>query len=746
MLPPRLRQPNHLFGHFSLAAALAAACAMTVLASTLAPAAAQGWDPFSQLDTDRTERRSKSRDRRPETPRQDTADPANSAPQDAYRPPASGQQNYADPSGGQTYYPPSSAGQPPAGQPNYERNAPNAGTATRHPSASPSSVSVETLAPLPSAPSPAASPTDAPYSAGYPGPAQSGAAYPGAANAPPSTAPYGNPQPGGSQSGDAKWPGSNPGSELAVRQPEARVSDEGTAGTALPNELWRGLETASLERLITSLDLPPKSPALHQLWRRLLVSDTAAPSGGETNAHFEALRLEALYRSGLMKEIRDVLNAQRSGPPDPLVTLLEARNEIGIGHRDAGCEAVKKVGDIRGEIPKPLRGEAILVSGYCAAATGNKAAAGLLASLAREEGIRSSPGLAALDAVALGVKTDISLAKGQKLSLIDYRILELAGATPPRDELIKTATPALLVAVANDTAADADLRLDAGEAAARINAYDPDALASLYRATASQSATGSSANEGPSSAPDTSRRRALVYASAQAERTPFKKVRLIRNFIDSSRRAGLYLPALAMAAKLTDDVGLVPEIGWFAETAIASNLASGNYQNARKWAKFAASAGNERGQNMDHWMALIDIADPQYPEPRGQHLAALERLALKGQFSHENLHRLATVLDALEYNVPIPLWEAASKTPQPTTGHLPATGVLPQLQDAAKKREFGHTVLLAMQTLGPDSADDAHIIALGDSIRALKRAGLEPDARRLGFEALIPNWPNVLTN
>ena len=44
--------------------------------------------------------------------------------------------------------------------------------------------------------------------------------------------------------------------------------------------------------------------------------------------------------------------------------------------------------------------------------------------------------------------------------------------------------------------------------------------------------------------------------------------------------------------------------------------------------------------------------------------------------------------------------------------------------------------LLAMQALGPDSADTAHMIALGDTIRALRRAGLEADARRLGLEAL----------
>jgi hypothetical protein len=33
------------------------------------------------------------------------------------------------------------------------------------------------------------------------------------------------------------------------------------------------------------------------------------------------------------------------------------------------------------------------------------------------------------------------------------------------------------------------------------------------------------------------------------------------------------------------------------------------------------------------------------------------------------------------------------------------------------------------------------MIALGDAIRALKRAGLETEARRLGLEALLPGWP-----
>ena len=111
------------------------------------------------------------------------------------------------------------------------------------------------------------------------------------------------------------------------------------------------------------------------------------------------------------------------------------------------------------------------------------------------------------------------------------------------------------------------------------------------------------------------------------------------------------------------------------------------------------------------------------------------------RLSADLLHRLATVLDATDVNVPIQLWEAASRTPQPSTGYLPDTGVLPQLQDAAKKKEAARTILLTLRALGPAAADGAHIIALGDSIRALRRAGFEADARRLGVEALIAQWP-----
>ena len=49
-------------------------------------------------------------------------------------------------------------------------------------------------------------------------------------------------------------------------------------GSGLPYELWRGLDAAGIETLIGELQIPPRSPTLHNLWKRLITADGTAPS------------------------------------------------------------------------------------------------------------------------------------------------------------------------------------------------------------------------------------------------------------------------------------------------------------------------------------------------------------------------------------------------------------------------------------------------------------------------------------
>ena len=513
-------------------------------------------------------------------------------------------------------------------------------------------------------------------------------------------------------------------------------------GSGLPYELWRGLDLNALEGQLARLDIPPRSPAVHNLWHRLITSNVTPPDGAANNGRFDTLRAEALYRSGLLIEAGKAISADGAPSSDTVRTELASRIEIGLGNTEKGCELIKSIATRKSELPKPLHSEALLISGLCAAASGNPAAAGLVADLAREEKSDDVAGIAILDAVAAGNKSPVRGLKS--VSLLVYRVLALGGGIDPKD-VIEHGEPALLASLAADSQTAPSLRLAAAEAAARVNALKPGALAALYRELGPQPSTEALLATAPATTTeDPASRRAALFKSAEAERTPYKKVRIMRALLDDARRAGLYLQTLNLLAKPADAIQPVPEIGWFAESGVEIGLASGNIERARQWTALGGSVPADNG--LKQWLSLIDLADPALKGDRGRNLPALEALATHGRLPPDLLHRLATVLDANDINVPIPLWEAASRSPQPAGGYLPETGVLTGLQDASKKKEFGHTVLLVMRSLGPNGAEGANLIALGDSIRALHRAGLESDARRLSIEALFAAWPRHAAN
>lgn len=508
----------------------------------------------------------------------------------------------------------------------------------------------------------------------------------------------------------------------------------GPAGVApvigpAPTGRWRGVDLRAAQDLFAGLELPARSPALAGAYQAMVTA-----GGGTGASELDAIRSEALLKAGL---VRDALQAVAQAEPGsaPLAAALRARLDVAAGDTARGCRTAQQLIVARADLPRPLKGDLLVLAGYCAAKAGNPAAAGLTASLARDDGFDSWP-VAALDAIAAGDKP--RLAGATRIGPVDYRLYELGGGDDMVG-LLEKLEPASLALLADATTGDARLRVAAFEAAARLNVIPPQRLAELWRAQVF------SADElaGPAAQVSPLLRRALLFRSADQERNPARKARALRALLDDTRRGGLYFASLAAVSGAVRQLEPVSEIGWFAETAVEVLLASGQHEAARRWARLGSGADRAPGQTLDHWQALIDIADPALRQARGQSLASVEALALRGRYPPALLHRLATVLDALDTNVPIPLWEAASRTPQPTAGYLPPTGVLADLAAAAKANDDLRTVLLAIKALGTASPETVNILVLGDIIRALRRVGLEADARQVGLEALIGEWPRA---
>lgn len=499
-----------------------------------------------------------------------------------------------------------------------------------------------------------------------------------------------------------------------------------SGGGALPDGAWQGLDASSAEQLLGPVLLPPTSPALNDLWRRIM-------SGTVPDPRLEAVRLAALLKAGDFEQAPRTQGATPSNPAKNLAKdVTEAKFDLATGETDQGCRRIKGAVATPAKLPKRLRGEAIVLAGYCAIIAGNPKAGSLAAELARDSGYSQPFVLGLLEAIASGGNVRAPLP--QRVSLIDGLLVRQLKSPDPAmiDDMLQRADAAFLQLLAKDSDASPGLRLKTAERAAAINVITPAVLAEAYRA----------AGDGADAATGAAIDRARHFQNAERNQAQFAKTRAIRALLDSARRDGLYEVAASAVAPIVREMRPAQEISWFAETAIETLAAGADYQSARQWVQ--ASGLRAPNGALEHWLMLLDIADPEVGrQNRGRSINVLENLARQGRLSQIMLHRLATVLDALDYNIPVPLWNMASRTEQPQTGHLPETGMLSAMKKASEARQIAATTLYALRTIAPEGTAKTHLLGLGETIRALKRAGLEKDARRLGFEVLFGEWPRA---
>ncbi len=499
-----------------------------------------------------------------------------------------------------------------------------------------------------------------------------------------------------------------------------------SSGSGLPFGSWQGMTASDVEQLVAPLELPARSRALQSLWLRILTSQDAPADSAELTS----LRAEALYRSGRLSEARALLATPPRQPQaaTAVVDLLTARIELALAGTDSGCRAAKAAGRNKSSLPRALRGEAIILAGYCAILAGNKAGAGLAAELARNEGYRKRFTLTILDAIASNRESRSVLP--DSVGTTDYVLLKQAGFDQDI-KLIPKAEPALLSLLLDNADLPAATRIAAAEEAARRNVIDGAKLAEIYRQYRGPA---------PSDAAAARLELARLFQSAENTPTPLRRARYLRQLIDTANRAGLGIPVMVAVKPIVDQIRPAPEISWFALTAIEVVLAAGDYDSVLPWLALSQASDGVFNENLGHWRIIADLANPA-ARGHATDLTALEPLVARDRFRGQALRRLTAVLDALNYNVPITVWDAANRTSAKAAGKLPPTGVLSQLLAASKAKETARTALLAMRAINGSTATSAHLIALGDAIRGLKRAGLEKDARRLAFEAVFDSWP-----
>lgn len=491
---------------------------------------------------------------------------------------------------------------------------------------------------------------------------------------------------------------------------------------------WLGLPLTEIERLSKEARRPLGTPMLASLWRQLLKGGPV----GQPDAL--AYRARELLDGGWSRDAAALL---AKGPQGDLkLTLLAARAALSDGDGTSACPILKSVAAAEAiKLDQPYRTDFVSTAAFCAAATRDETQTALAADVIRESGLDRPITLAVLDGLGSGSAPELGDARVH--DLVEARLLGLIRPVQMRD-LSEKPAPALISLIA-ESPGDAPLaRAEATEQTVLAHLAPASVLAEVY--TAIEIAPDVRQNPLGQDAEGTLKR-AILYQAATKESAMLRKSRYIRALLDETTREGFGYPAAALLADPVVALPRVGEISWFAETAVEVLIAAGRHAEAAAWITRDAeldTTGNRAG--LGHWLVLADMGSGAR-EGRGEAMAELERAARAGLFTPDVLQRTVTVLDALEYNVPIPVWEMAGSGTQANDGDLPETGLLSKLQAAVQAGNRPQTVLLSVLALAKGGPSGAHQLVVGDVIRALRKVGMEREARTLAFEALYPLWP-----
>jgi hypothetical protein len=517
----------------------------------------------------------------------------------------------------------------------------------------------------------------------------------------------------------------------ALRELDAwSVSAMSRAEGALSPDLWRQSDPAFLAHALDRLPASYESPAAQALARRVLFSGGEAPRGDAREAARK--RFEALGKMGAADAL--AMMAAGSGPAlsDPAIAMFAAQAELARGRRAEACARGRNAS--AGETPPPFL---LRLRAYCAAVTGDRAAADLALELARAQN--------AADAWYTGAVAAAGGAPGARPPTARYdnsltTQLSLAGQLRPGPNPLANASTLALVALGRSDAAPQPQRAQAAALAFRNGAIEaaearailratpaeissalPPILTALREVEAAAAPTAQPAGPAPlqPGAPAGDLRAATAIAGAlRQSSTP----------ADFAAAARFFRSEIAALQSAPDQAAAL----LFARAAIVN----GDAAVGQRLVVSARQAGVDEAA-----LAPLDAALAALSGLNGaQTTMALQRRIDRGAAQPRAAARDIAIMVALGASVDGAVQSFLLANP-PQGGARADAGAMLALAAAAERGATGEGALLAVIAAGEAGPARLDAESLERIIRALRTLRLEQDARRIAVEALLAGAP-----
>jgi len=505
------------------------------------------------------------------------------------------------------------------------------------------------------------------------------------------------------------------------------VLDESRGG--LGAEMWLGTSRSFVTRAIALLPSRVRSPTMRNLMRRLLLTQAVAPKRKHSQPPLLPLRVGALFEIGDVKSALALIASTSGSPSEEYLARIGVEGRL-FGNDTAGaCQMVQAYSDGFKDIYWQK------AAAFCLAMAGKNAEANLISDvLAERSGTVHPAFFAAMDKLSGADSPKINSLKGPSALLLS--LMRSAGLGLP-DDVIENASPSALRAICLSPNASLGLRLTAAELATDIGVLDGKILGEIYNAVTFDPAVMANPIQYASKNWGTRGRALLVQAAGKTESTS-ARADLIQRALKLARERGNWkITALAMAplvAALKPNVELVK----FSGVAVRVLLLSADMKLARKWIEFANDKEKNNSQKASLWPLKMlmskDVVLDFSSESFRNWWQSKKDMGAGFLFKARTFFSL---LNAMGATIPTELWAQVLDDGKPMMTSGPKSAERNALSQVSTNAHRGATVAMALIVLGEFGTIPENLYAAELSIKGLRDAGFNKDARAIAIEVAI---------
>lgn len=504
----------------------------------------------------------------------------------------------------------------------------------------------------------------------------------------------------------------------------------------LPLNLWQGTDWTLVKALMRRTPMGPRSKVLRDLAKRLLITSAVVPVSKPQDVSFVALRVGRLLAMGEIKDALSLLQTATTDHEDE--DLSKTRIEVLFYSNDnaTGCKGVR---DNAKKYTGIYWSQAMA---YCLALSGEHARAALIADLLRERADDIEPiFFVAIDSLAGA--DDVDLPELKSPAALHIAMMRAAKLFIPED-FIRNANAATLRAIISAPNTGLSTRLLAAEKALKFGVVSSEKLIHLYR----QIPFSADELKRPLAAAETSwepRTRALILRSAAAQSVPLAKAEILTEAWQIGRERKALAEIVKASLSIVLNISPESQLNWFAIDAGRALFRGGYLDKGFDWYKLVL---NERGYDnvaksaeRALWPLAVLSASEQSVAVSTKRLhrwfdSEIERDSEKGLVKALTFFSL---LEALDIKVPPKLWlKVLDVGPRSAEPGLNLAWRI-SLKHASRSKRVGETILLSIIGVGEVGSKEMALKDVTVVIRALKRLGLEKEARAMAIETAIAN-------